>query len=374
MLLDAEESQLLLVDYQPRMLKALHQGEEALARAVLLAEVAQILGVPAWGTEQNPEGLGAMTPELQPLLQATFPNLHAAATRRMATHLAIHPENAPALLRGTHLDPVAAQQADEAHQAQLMHQRITTEEAAQKMQTSAQLAETRRQQDAVAQAYFGNHDNPLVAGLAKRGAPVATLLEVAQTAAEWEKTDKANEKEAREQAVGETTAADALKTIPRDHTGSVSQGKNGRWSATIGVAAPKSVPPSAIQKLLDERAREKDPARQAVLDAAIKKETALGPQSAPNINEVVGLQQVQGDPTLIEAFGDRVPQVIRDAAAKTKAGAAKTTPSAPVGPPVPPASARFHPSREGQIVFFGTTPYQIQNGRAEPLPENEAGP
>ena len=70
MLLDAEESQLLLVDYQPRMLKALHQGEEALARAVLLAEVAQILGVPAWGTEQNPEGLGAMTPELQPLLQA----------------------------------------------------------------------------------------------------------------------------------------------------------------------------------------------------------------------------------------------------------------------------------------------------------------
>jgi len=81
MLLDADESQLVLVDYQPRMLKALHQGEEALARAVLLAEVAQILGVPAWGTEQNPEGLGAMTPALQPLLQASFSKMAFDATQ-----------------------------------------------------------------------------------------------------------------------------------------------------------------------------------------------------------------------------------------------------------------------------------------------------
>ena len=81
MLLDADESQLLLVDYQPRLLKALHQGEEALARAVLLAEVAQILGVPAWGTEQNPEGLGAMTPALQPLLQASFAKMAFDATQ-----------------------------------------------------------------------------------------------------------------------------------------------------------------------------------------------------------------------------------------------------------------------------------------------------
>lgn len=81
MLLDADDSQLLLVDYQPRMLKALHQGEEALARALLLAKVARMLGVPAWGTEQNPEGLGAMTPELQPLLQASFPKMAFDATQ-----------------------------------------------------------------------------------------------------------------------------------------------------------------------------------------------------------------------------------------------------------------------------------------------------
>jgi len=81
MLLDADDSQLLLVDYQPRLLKALHQGEEAHARALLLAKVAQILGVPAWGTEQNPEGLGAMSPELQPLLQASFAKIAFDATQ-----------------------------------------------------------------------------------------------------------------------------------------------------------------------------------------------------------------------------------------------------------------------------------------------------
>ncbi|MDD2728385.1 isochorismatase family protein [Malikia sp.] len=81
MLLDADESQLLLVDYQPRLLKALHQGEEALARAVLLAQVAQILAVPAWGTEQNPAGLGETAPVLQPLLRRRFTKMAFDATQ-----------------------------------------------------------------------------------------------------------------------------------------------------------------------------------------------------------------------------------------------------------------------------------------------------
>jgi len=72
MLLDADDSQLLLVDYQPRLLKALHQGDEALQRALLLARVARLLGVPAWGSEQNPQGLGPLAPELAALLQRSF--------------------------------------------------------------------------------------------------------------------------------------------------------------------------------------------------------------------------------------------------------------------------------------------------------------
>ena len=81
MLLDADDSQLLLVDYQPRLLKALHQGDEALQRALLLARVARLLGVPAWGSEQNPQGLGPLAPELAALLQRSFAKTAFDATQ-----------------------------------------------------------------------------------------------------------------------------------------------------------------------------------------------------------------------------------------------------------------------------------------------------
>jgi nicotinamidase-related amidase len=81
MLLDADECQLLLVDYQPRLLPVLHQGEEALARALLLAKVARMLEVPAWGAEQNPQGLGSLVPELGALLRKTFPKMAFDATQ-----------------------------------------------------------------------------------------------------------------------------------------------------------------------------------------------------------------------------------------------------------------------------------------------------
>ncbi len=81
MLLDADDSQLLLVDYQPRLLKVLHRGDEALQRALLLAKVAQLLQVPAWGSEQNPQGLGSLEPELGAMLRKTFPKMAFDATQ-----------------------------------------------------------------------------------------------------------------------------------------------------------------------------------------------------------------------------------------------------------------------------------------------------
>jgi nicotinamidase-related amidase len=68
MLLDAEESQLVLVDYQQRLMPAIHEGERVLANAVRLARIAQLLQVPVWATEENPEGLGATVEALQPLV------------------------------------------------------------------------------------------------------------------------------------------------------------------------------------------------------------------------------------------------------------------------------------------------------------------
>jgi nicotinamidase-related amidase len=69
MLLDVEESQLVLVDYQARLLPALQDGAAALANAVRLARLGALLRVPTYATEQNPSGLGTSAPELQAALK-----------------------------------------------------------------------------------------------------------------------------------------------------------------------------------------------------------------------------------------------------------------------------------------------------------------
>jgi nicotinamidase-related amidase len=68
MLLEAEDSQLVLVDYQTRLMPAIHEGESVLANAVRLAQIAQLLQVPLWATEENPDGLGATVDPLRALV------------------------------------------------------------------------------------------------------------------------------------------------------------------------------------------------------------------------------------------------------------------------------------------------------------------
>jgi nicotinamidase-related amidase len=72
MLLDAEFSQLVLVDYQPRLMPAIFEGLPVLANAIRLAQAASLLQVPVWGTEQNPSKLGEMPAELRALCQRTL--------------------------------------------------------------------------------------------------------------------------------------------------------------------------------------------------------------------------------------------------------------------------------------------------------------
>ncbi len=69
MLLDAQESQLVLVDYQVRLLPALHDSPAVLANAVRLARLAALMPGPVFATEQNPSGLGPSVPELQAALE-----------------------------------------------------------------------------------------------------------------------------------------------------------------------------------------------------------------------------------------------------------------------------------------------------------------
>lgn len=69
MLLDADDSQLLLIDYQVRLMPVIHEGPAVLANAMRLAQMARLMAVPVWATEENPSGLGPNVPELQALIE-----------------------------------------------------------------------------------------------------------------------------------------------------------------------------------------------------------------------------------------------------------------------------------------------------------------
>ena len=68
MLLELDASQLVLVDYQPRLMPAMHDADAVVANAVRLARMAAILEVPCFATEQNPSKLGETLPELKAAL------------------------------------------------------------------------------------------------------------------------------------------------------------------------------------------------------------------------------------------------------------------------------------------------------------------
>jgi nicotinamidase-related amidase len=79
MLLDATQSQLVLVDYQPRLMSAIFEAESIAANAVRLARFARLVGVPVFGTEQNPSKLGENLPAIRELCQKTLAKMHFSA-------------------------------------------------------------------------------------------------------------------------------------------------------------------------------------------------------------------------------------------------------------------------------------------------------
>jgi nicotinamidase-related amidase len=70
MLLDADDSQLVLVDYQARLMPAIFENERVIANATRLARIAQALQVPVWGVELMPDKLGATVPAVLAAVQA----------------------------------------------------------------------------------------------------------------------------------------------------------------------------------------------------------------------------------------------------------------------------------------------------------------
>ena len=76
MLLEASLSQLVLVDYQARLMPAIFDGPAMLANAVRLAQLARLMQVPVHGTEQNPSRLGENAPELRALCSQTLAKMY----------------------------------------------------------------------------------------------------------------------------------------------------------------------------------------------------------------------------------------------------------------------------------------------------------
>ena len=79
MLLDPEDCQLVLIDYQARLMPAMAESSFVLANALRLAQFAQAFEVPAWGTEQAPDKLGQNPQALRDLCRRTIAKQHFSA-------------------------------------------------------------------------------------------------------------------------------------------------------------------------------------------------------------------------------------------------------------------------------------------------------
>lgn len=79
MLLELEQTQLVLVDYQSRLMPHIHDGARVLAQARLLAQVAELLQVPIHVTEQTPSALGATVEGLAPWAREPLRKSHFGA-------------------------------------------------------------------------------------------------------------------------------------------------------------------------------------------------------------------------------------------------------------------------------------------------------
>jgi len=79
-------SALLLIDFQTRLMPAIHDPAPLVANAARLLQIATLLGIPILRTEQNPAGLGPTLPELA---GPAFPKMTFDATATEATLAAL---------------------------------------------------------------------------------------------------------------------------------------------------------------------------------------------------------------------------------------------------------------------------------------------
>jgi nicotinamidase-related amidase len=96
MLMDADDSQLVLIDYQERLMPSVWEGQACLDNAMRLAQAAHLLGLPVWGTEQNPSRLGEMPAEIRSHCRKVLAKMQFSAVEEgLGEWLQPEPEQAP---------------------------------------------------------------------------------------------------------------------------------------------------------------------------------------------------------------------------------------------------------------------------------------
>lgn len=100
MLLQAQQSQLLLIDYQARLMPAIADGDAVLANASRLGQIAQLLGIPIWGSEQTPRKLGPLDAGLTALCRQVVTKTRFSAASVLTAPLRTEPERRTLVLAG----------------------------------------------------------------------------------------------------------------------------------------------------------------------------------------------------------------------------------------------------------------------------------
>ena len=75
MLMKAEQSTLLLIDVQEKLMPAISHGDEVVDRCIVLATIAGLMEVPVLGTEQLPDKLGHNVEAVRELCNQTLARL-----------------------------------------------------------------------------------------------------------------------------------------------------------------------------------------------------------------------------------------------------------------------------------------------------------
>lgn len=76
MLMNADQSTLVLIDLQKKLMPVISQGDSVLAECERLARIAKLMSVPVIATEQIPEKLGHNDDEISALADKTVAKVH----------------------------------------------------------------------------------------------------------------------------------------------------------------------------------------------------------------------------------------------------------------------------------------------------------